>query len=180
METSNVTIVRAAASDLARLQAIGRQTFTETFAATNTPENMARYLNEGFSAEKMAAELADADSRFYLALDKEEVVGYLKINTGSAQTELQDAAGMEIERIYVAAAYHGKKVAQLLYSRAIAVARELQAPYVWLGVWEKNPRAIAFYTKNGFVAFDKHIFRLGDDEQTDIMMRLELNDETPG
>jgi ribosomal protein S18 acetylase RimI-like enzyme len=70
--------------------------------------------------------------------------------------------------------FHGKKVGQLLYDKAIEIARQLNVDYVWLGVWEENPRAIAFYRKNGFVAFDKHIFKLGDDEQTDIMMKLNL------
>ena len=76
-------------------------------------------------------------------------------------------------------AYHGKKVGQLLYEKAIETAKQKNADYVWLGVWEENPRAISFYKKNGFIGFDKHIFKLGDDEQTDIMMKLQLkgNDE---
>jgi ribosomal protein S18 acetylase RimI-like enzyme len=72
--------------------------------------------------------------------------------------------------------YHGKSVGQLLYDQAIKIARQKNADYVWLGVWEENPRAINFYKKNGFVEFDKHIFKLGNDEQTDIMMKLKLND----
>lgn len=73
--------------------------------------------------------------------------------------------------------YHGKKVGQLLYEKAIQVGLALGASYVWLGVWEKNLRAISFYRKNGFVEFDKHIFRLGNDEQTDIMMKRRLKSE---
>ena len=63
----------------------------------------------------------------------------------------------------------------MLYEKAIEIANQRNADYVWLGVWEENPRAISFYLKNGFVAFDKHIFKLGDDEQTDIMMKLLLS-----
>jgi ribosomal protein S18 acetylase RimI-like enzyme len=70
--------------------------------------------------------------------------------------------------------YHGKQIGQMLYDQAIQAAREKNADYIWLGVWEENPRAISFYRKNGFVEFDKHIFKLGDDEQTDIMMKLKL------
>jgi ribosomal protein S18 acetylase RimI-like enzyme len=140
----------------------------------NTPENMAKYLNESLSEEKLSAELNDSNSHFYFAIDGDKVIGYLKVNTGSAQTELKEGMALEIERIYVTKEYLGKKVGQLLYEKAIAVAKELNASFVWLGVWEENPRAIAFYKKNGFVEFDKHIFKLGDDEQTDIMMKLSL------
>jgi ribosomal protein S18 acetylase RimI-like enzyme len=108
-----------------------------------------------------------------LRLD-EAVIGYLKINTGQAQTELQDSQALEIERIYVLKSFHGKKVGQLLYEKAMSVAAELGVNYVWLGVWEKNARAIRFYSKNGFEPFDKHIFKLGDDVQTDIMMKKAL------
>jgi ribosomal protein S18 acetylase RimI-like enzyme len=70
--------------------------------------------------------------------------------------------------------YHGQQVGQLLYDKAIQIAHQLQVNYVWLGVWEENHRALKFYKKNGFIEFDKHIFKLGDDEQTDIMMKLQL------
>jgi ribosomal protein S18 acetylase RimI-like enzyme len=75
--------------------------------------------------------------------------------------------------------FHGKKDGQILYDKAIELAREKNVEYVWLGVWEQNPRAIRFYKKNGFVAFDKHIFKLGNDEQTDVMMKLKLNKKKP-
>ena len=112
------------------------------------------------------------------AFQENEVIGYLKINHGQSQTELKDATAMEIERIYVLKEFHGKNIGQLLFEKAIALAIQKNANYVWLGVWEENPRAINFYKKNGFVEFDKHIFVLGDDEQTDIMMRLELKSLT--
>lgn len=98
----------------------------------------------------------------------------MKLNFGAAQNELKNKQCLEIERIYVLKEYHGKKIGQLLYDKAIQIAKEKNVNYVWLGVWEKNLRAINFYKKNGFVGFDKHIFKLGDDEQTDIMMKLEL------
>lgn len=103
------------------------------------------------------------------------VIGYLKINTGDAQTEIQDSQTLEIERIYVLKEFHGKKVGQLLYEKAIQIATGLKVNYIWLGVWEQNLRALQFYKKNGFLAFDKHMFKLGNDEQIDIMMKLALN-----
>ena len=102
------------------------------------------------------------------------MIGYLKLNFGDTQTELKDANAVEIERIYVLNEFQGKKVGQLFYDKAIEIAIERKADYVWLGVWEENKRALNFYRKNGFLEFDKHIFKLGEDEQTDIMMKLVL------
>jgi ribosomal protein S18 acetylase RimI-like enzyme len=173
---NEIQIQKITLDNLVQLQEIGRKTFAETFSSTNSEENMALYLKEGFAAEKLTAELQNPESEFYFATQNEKVIGYLKVNFGEAQTESQEDNTLEIERIYVLADYHGKKVGQLLYDKAIEVAKQKKFTTVWLGVWEENKRAIQFYTKNGFVAFDKHIFKLGDDEQTDIMMRLEINE----
>jgi ribosomal protein S18 acetylase RimI-like enzyme len=164
-------IVPVNTNDIKALQQISCQTFAETFSHVNTEENMRKYLDEAYSTEKLLAELNDPHTRFYFAMDAEEVVGYLKLNMAASQTELKDAEALEIERIYVLASWQGKQVGKLLYDKAIEVAKEQKAAYVWLGVWEENHKAIRFYERNGFVAFDKHIFRLGDDEQTDIMMK---------
>lgn len=169
-----MNIQKASLADLETLQHISKQTFVETFAAFNTPENMKHYLEENLAKDTLKQELENPDSHFYLAYKEKELVGYLKINFGNAQTENTGEYGMEIERIYILSAYHGKKLGQQLYDYAIELARQQAVPFVWLGVWEKNLRAIQFYKKNGFVEFDKHIFQLGDDAQTDIMMRLEL------
>ncbi len=170
----NIQIHRVAFNELEQLQTIGRQTFQETFSESNSEENMKNYLKEGFSKEKLTNELNDKNAEFYFAKFDNEVVGYLKLNFGESQTELKDSKALEIERIYVSKEFHGKNVGQLLYNQAIEIAKQKKADYVWLGVWEENPRAISFYKKNGFVEFDKHIFKLGDDEQTDIMMKLML------
>lgn len=172
MET--IQIKRVTLNDIEQLQQIGRQTFYETFSAGNTQENMTNYLNEGFSLEKLTTELNDKNAEFYFAIFDNIVIGYLKLNFGQSQTELQDDKSLEIERIYVLKEFHGKKVGQVLYEKALEIAKQKNADYVWLGVWEENPRAISFYKKNGFVEFDKHIFKLGNDEQTDIMMKLKL------
>jgi ribosomal protein S18 acetylase RimI-like enzyme len=135
---------------------------------------MQKYLDENFNPEKLAAELHNEYSEFYFAFADDKLIGYLKINRGPAQTTAQDDSFLEIERIYVLKEYHGKQAGQVLFETALNRARELQSKYIWLGVWEKNPRAIAFYRKNGFLEFDKHVFILGDDRQTDIMMKLPL------
>lgn len=171
----NIEIKQVAINDIDILQKIGKQTFFETFSAGNTAENMKLYLEEGFSIEKLTTELNDHNAEFYFATLEGIVVGYLKINFGQSQTELKDEKAIEIERIYVLKEYHGKSVGQMLYEKAIQISRQKSADYIWLGVWEENPRAIRFYKKNGFIEFDKHIFKLGNDEQTDIMMKLKLN-----
>lgn len=169
-----IEIRKVTPNEAAQLQQIGRQTFWETFAAQNTEANMQKYLQEQFSIQQLSAELNNPNSGFYFALLDDQIIGYLKINVGPSQTELQYDKALEIERIYVLKTFHGKKIGQLLYEKAVQLAREQNADYVWLGVWEENKRAISFYQKNGFVAFDKHIFKLGDDEQTDILMKLPL------
>jgi ribosomal protein S18 acetylase RimI-like enzyme len=169
-----ITIKAVLQKDIQTLQNIGRQTFSETFTESNTAENMQKYLEEGFAIEKLTLELQNENSKFYFAQLENEVLGYLKINFGANQTELKDNKAVEIERIYVLQAFQGKKIGQLLYEKAMQIAKEVKAEYIWLGVWEENNKAIHFYTKNGFIPFDKHIFKLGDEEQTDIMMKLEL------
>lgn len=171
----NIEIVEVTLNDINLLQKISRQTFQETFSESNSEENMRSYLEEGFSNEKLTAEINDKNSIFYFASLENNIIGYLKINFGESQTELKNSKALEIERIYVSKEFHGKRVGQLLYDKAIKIAEQKNFEYVWLGVWEENPRAISFYKKNGFVEFDKHIFKLGDDEQTDLMMKLKLN-----
>lgn len=169
-----IVLKRIDIKDVEPLQKIAKQTFSDTFSPHNTAENMEKYLNEGFTTEKLTTELQNPDSEFYFALLDNEVIGYLKINSGDAQTELQDKNSLEIERIYVSKDFHGKKVGQILYDKALEIAQNKNLQYVWLGVWEENHRAVQFYKKNGFVEFDKHIFKFGDEEQTDLMMRKEL------
>lgn len=171
---NSAEIIAVTLNDLAVLQKIGIETFYESFSSVNTEENMSQYLAEAYSLEKLTDELNNPNSSFYFAVINDKIIGYLKINFGDSQTELKQDNALEIERIYVLKEFHGKKIGQLLFEKAMELAIQKKADYVWLGVWEENPRAISFYKKNGFIEFDKHIFKLGDDEQTDIMMKLQL------
>lgn len=160
--------------DLLVLEKIGKRTFYETFADSNTHEDMQKYLNESFSLNKLTNELTNTQSEFYLAILDNAVIGYMKLNIGQAQTEIKDNHALEIERIYVLKDFHGQQIGQVLYTTALQVAVKMNVDYLWLGVWEKNTRAINFYKKNGFLEFDKHLFLLGNDKQTDILMRLQI------
>ena len=169
-----IKIRKAAVSDLEDLQAISIQTFIETFAAVNTAENLANYIQENLNLDQLSSEMHNPDSCFYLARLENEIVGYLKINFGHAQTEKHNPNAMEIQRIYVSEAFHGKKIGQLLLDEALKMANQTGANSIWLGVWEENHRALHFYTKNGFEVFDKHVFTLGNDIQTDLLMQVHI------
>ncbi len=161
-------------NDLDYLQEISKKTFFETFSENNTAENMDFYLNNAFSSSKLLSELNDTNSEFYFAVLDESIVGYLKLNFGESQIELKDKNSLEIERIYVLKEFQGKKIGQLLFNKAIEIAHSRIFDFIWLGVWKKNIKAIEFYKKNGFSEFDKHIFKFGDEDQIDIMMKKEL------
>ena len=169
-----ITIHQATIKDILELQGLGKQTFIETFTQHNSKEDMEQYLTSSFNLETLINQLNNPNSTFYFAQDDQNKVGYLKINLGPAQTELKDPHSLEIERIYVLKSYIGKKAGQLLFEKALAIAKALKLKYIWLGVWEKNERALQFYKKNGFVEFDQHQFVLGKDVQNDILMKLTL------
>lgn len=169
-------IRKATSADTEMLLAIGKQTFFEKFTENNSEENMLKYALEAYTFEKIASEVNNPNSQFYLATLNSQTVGYLKINFGIAQTELQDSQALELERIYVLKEFQGKKIGQQLFDKTLEIAKQAKLNYVWLGVWEENSTAIKFYEKNRLKAFSKHVFMLGNDAQTDIMMKIELND----
>jgi ribosomal protein S18 acetylase RimI-like enzyme len=173
--TMNIQLVKIAPANVEELRQLARQTFGDAFAGVNTPGNMQAYMDEAFATARLTRELEDPASVFYFARVDGKAAGYLKVNSAPAQTDLGDPASVELERIYVLEAYHGMQVGQALLEKALEIAAERQATYIWLGVWEQNPRAIRFYEKNGFVPFGTHLFRLGDDEQTDVLMKRLLS-----
>lgn len=169
-----IEIVRVVPANLHLLRELSIRTFTEAFAADNNEQDMAAYLASAMSEERLAAELADANSQFCFACIGGEPVGYLKLNVRNAQTENFGPHTAEIERIYVLPQHQRAGVGQALLGHALSLAAQWGAQLVWLGVWEHNARAIAFYVRNGFEPFGSHKFLLGSDEQTDILMRRSL------
>ena len=160
--------------DLEALRNLSIQTFMETFEEVNTEEDMQKYLDENLSIEKLKTELENVNSEFYFAENNDEILGYLKLNFKDAQTEKVEENHFEIERIYVLKAFLGQKIGQILFDKAIEIGREKNLEYVWLGVWKENHRAIRFYGKNGFEIFGKHDFVLGEDVQTDLLMKMKI------
>ncbi|WP_439504716.1 GNAT family N-acetyltransferase [Sediminibacterium sp.] len=173
---SNYTLEKISLADVTQLQQISRKTFKETFSEHNTKEDLNKYLNEQLSIERLSEELNNPHSAFYFACENKKVIGYLKLNWSTAQTEYLDEQAFEIERIYVLKEYLGKGVGQFLLENAIIIGKEKKPSYIWLGVWEMNTRAIRFYEKNGFIVFSSHLFKLGNDIQTDLLMKLTITD----
>jgi diamine N-acetyltransferase len=162
----------AAIDDAAALSRFAATTFRETFESENAPDDMARYLTEAFTPQQQAAEIADPASTVLLAeyhgeSGGTELVGYAHLIAGPVPEAVRGPAPLELKRIYVARAWHGQGVAQALMAAAIQAARARGAQTLWLGVWERNPRAVAFYAKYGFTRVGEHTFVLGSDTQTD-------------
>lgn len=171
---SQYSIRKINSNDLTLLQAISRKTFIETFAEHNTEDDLKAYLDQQLSIEQLNEEINHVHSAFFLAEENNKVIGYLKLNWNNAQTEMIDLAAFEIERIYVLKEYFGKGLGQFLMDAAMDIAKKMLPTNIWLGVWEKNARAIRFYEKNGFTIFSSHLFKLGNDIQTDLLMKFEI------
>jgi len=170
-----LTIREGTIDDLLILREFSYRTYNETFSHMNTTSNMKSYLEQAFDISKLRDELSNRSSLFYFLYVDEELAGYLKLNECIAQTDINDLQSIEIERIYVAKEFHGKGVGSILLNKAIDIANIRKKLYIWLGVWEKNDKALLFYKRNGFYFIDKHSFFMGEDEQTDFIMRKDLS-----
>lgn len=171
---NEISIREATTEDAALVADLSRQTFYDTFAAANTAENMDKFMNESFSREKLMGEVGAAGNIFLLALDANEPQGYARLRETDSPLLMENGAALEIARIYAVQKSIGKGVGRALMQYCIEIARQKSARVIWLGVWEKNEKAIAFYTKWGFEKFGEHVFMLGDDPQTDWLMKKVL------
>ena len=171
----DISLRQCKIEDIDELRTLSIQTYYETFAAFNTPENMEEYLRCAFDREKLRRELSDKNSMFFFLLSDEKPAGYLKVNEAPSQTDVNDPASLEIERIYVSGGFQGEGLGRYLMEQAIRMAVERKKKYVWLGVWEKNEKAIRFYERNGFCQIGTHSFVMGEDVQTDYIMRKDLS-----
>ena len=171
MQNSNLYIRCARIEDAKLLAELGAQTFAETFTEDNTPENMAAYLAASFSLQKLTAELTDPLSIFFIAEVDGHAAGYAKLHSGKALVGVGGQKPIELVRLYVSRKWFGRGVGQALMQRCMNEAREKGFQTIWLGVWERNSRALAFYRKWNFREVGEHIFQLGSDSQRDILMQ---------
>ena len=170
-----ITIKKCILEDLSELQKISVETFTETFKDQNSPEHLNTYLERAYNLEQLEQELANRASQFFFVYLNQEVAGYLKVNTDEAQSEAMGADSLEVERIYVKKKFQKHGLGKQLLNKALEIAQEQNKKKIWLGVWEENENAIAFYQKKGFVQTGAHSFYMGDDEQVDLIMTKTLH-----
>lgn len=156
-------------NDAELLAGFARRTFSEAFSHNNNPEDMALYMAEAFQSEKQRAEILDPARRTMLAFEGDQLAGYYQLRAGQAEPCVKGPNPIELLRLYVDARWHGKGIAALLMENAIERARMEGFATLWLGVWDQNPRAMAFYKKWGFAEVGSHGFQLGNDAQTDLV-----------
>ena len=170
----NFFIRPANPGDVDLLRELSVQTFTETYHAYNTAEDMLLYISKNFSSEVLCSELEDAGNYFFIAMLEDRAVGYIKLRTAEEPAALKGRKHIELERIYALKEFQGTGLGKLLMQQCIDTATSNGFEVVWLGVWKQNEKAFAFYKKCGFTIFGEHIFTLGTDEQSDWLMKKEL------
>jgi diamine N-acetyltransferase len=169
-----VTIRVATVADAAVVADLARRTFYDTFASTNDPNDMALYLAEAYGVDQQTRELTDRDITTLLVEANGAAIAYAQLRAGHIPDCVTGPKPIELWRFYIDRRWHGRGVAQALMERVKGVARELDAGTLWLGVWERNDRARAFYAKSGFTDAGDHIFLFGTDPQTDLVMVMAL------
>lgn len=173
-------IRKATRDDALRLSRIAEETFRATFGSVNSSEDMDLHCQRNFSEVIQAGEIASPDMLTLLCEESGSLTGFAQLRFGAAPACVTAKSPVEIQRLYVASHWHGKGVAQELMRACIDEAKRRGSETIWLGVWEHNPRAIAFYRKCGFFEVGDHVFPLGRDQQRDIVMARSLHGETHG
>ncbi len=171
---SSVRVVRAALPDMALVQAIGREVYTETFLPFNTAENMRVYLEEAYNLPQLQREWAEPGAAYYLAWVGEMPAGFLRLRNSDEVIQQLGPNTLELQRLYIYSRFHGQGVANKLMEVYLSEARTRGVEWLWLGVWERNYRAQAFYKKWGFEKFGEHVFQMGDDPQIDWLLCRKL------
>ena len=160
--------------DVEVLAKIAKQTFRETFAHDNTEEQLQEYFEEAYSLRTLSTELENPDSETYFIMHEEEIAGFLKVNWGNAQTERELENAFEIQRLYVLQTYQGFGLGKQLFEFALELAENNGFSWAWLGVWEHNTKAQAFYNRYGFEKFSQHRFMVGQKVDTDCLLKKKL------
>lgn len=160
--------------EMLRLMEISEETFRDTFAHTTSEENMDEFIEKAYNFYQLKDEIADRNSLFFFVYRGDDVLGYMKLNINEAQTEQMAEDALEIERIYVRKLYHRQGIGKALYEKGVDMATILDKKTIWLGVYEYNKNAKAFYQSLGFKEIGSHTFYVGSDEQTDLIMSKPL------
>jgi ribosomal protein S18 acetylase RimI-like enzyme len=169
-----VTIRELTTADIPQLRALAIKIFRDTFTQLNTPEAMEGFIAKDYTVENFEKEFGEAGSSTFFICDESKPIGYLRLRRNPEVDHLLGTNNIEIQRIYVDQDYHGRKVGDQLMQFSIDIATKNNHDWIWLGVWEHNPRAQRFYQKWGFEKFSEHDFYMGEERQTDWLMRRSL------
>lgn len=169
-----VAIRRAVPSDVAGLAGLAARTFADTFGADNRPEDLEAHLTTSYGIRQQTDELANPDMVTLVAEHDGDLVAFAQVRRGPAPACVTDESPVELWRFYVDRSWHGRGIAQRLMAASLDAARELGGRTLWLSVWERNPRAIAFYEKTGFRNVGTKDFWVGSDRQTDYVLVADL------
>jgi ribosomal protein S18 acetylase RimI-like enzyme len=171
-----INIRKATIEDAEILTDLSYKTFWDAFHEhpKNAPEDLADYMAKAFNVEQIRSEISDKNSIFLIVEIENEPAGYAKLITDSIEHGITAEKPIELSRLYSKQEFLGKGVGAGLMKECFAVAKNLECDVIWLGVWEYNPRAQRFYEKHGFREVGKHVFLLGSDAQTDLLMQKEI------
>ncbi|NNC69348.1 MAG: GNAT family N-acetyltransferase [Flavobacteriaceae bacterium] len=170
----NLSFKKCSSSDLKVLIDISISTFTSAFEKENNPDDFKAYINAAFSKKKINSELLNPHSLFYFIYDDHVLVGYFKLNEKNAQNEQFNKATIELERLYILKKHQGKSIGNKALLEIKEIAKAKKVHFLWLGVWEHNHNAQKFYERHGFKKFGTHPYMLGNDKQTDWLMKFEF------
>lgn len=166
-----ITLRLTTTADVPELQRLAIQTQIDTFGAFNSEANMKAFLDSAYSRENLSQELGEEGSRNYLAMDSNMVVGFMRLRKTAEVEHLLGKNTLELQRLYVDTTRKGRGIGALLMKEALAYAKASGVEWLWLGVWERNVAAQEFYRRWGFERFSEHIFQMGDDPQTDWLLK---------
>lgn len=174
MAIDTIEIREVRAGEMPALVEMAQEAFLQAFTEGNKPENVRAYMQEAFTQAQFQKEFEAEGSQFFVAMLDGKVIGYTKVNEVPSQTDIHDPESLEVARLYVLEDFLGLGLGKKLLDLAISLAKKKGKKYLWLGVWEKNARAIRFYEKNGLEIFGSHPFPFGDEIQTDFLMKIEF------
>jgi len=163
----SITIRAGVANDATALAELAARTFRETFAAGNRPEDIALHTAHAYGTTQQERELADPDIATLLVEVDGQLAGYAQLRSGVPPACVTGEEPVELWRFYIAQPWQGRGVAHALMRKVERDAYRRGGRTLWLGVWERNERAKAFYHKNGFTDVGSHVFKVGTDAQTD-------------
>jgi diamine N-acetyltransferase len=169
-----IVIREAQPKDMPELREVAISSYHDAFASFNSPENMDAYFSESYNLLTLNKELTEPDSKLFLACLDEKIVGFSRLRESTEVADMLGSNVVELQRIYVLTEVHGKSVGKLLIEASLHYAQQRKYDWIWLGVWEQNFKAQDFYNRWGFEKFSEHVFWMGDDAQTDWLLKKKL------